>query len=83
MCAMDEILNSINRNQSNANFTATFRVSEGAPGFLAEAYDCAGWTDQDGGSLGSIWVGSTSHANTYGTGSLVSCSASRAIGCCK
>src|SRR3972149_6945092 len=31
MCQAGEILNSINRNQSNVNFTATFRITEGAP----------------------------------------------------
>lgn len=82
VCTMDEILNSINKNITNQNFTATFRVSEGAPGFTAEANDCDGWTSPTSSALGSIWVGSQSHANTYGSGSLVSCSTERAIGCC-
>ena len=83
MCTIDEILNTINQNVSNTNFTATFWASEGAPGYLANANDCDGWTSQTGTYLGSIFVGSTSHLNTYGSGSLVTCSASRAIGCCK
>lgn len=81
MCTMGEILNTINQGVSNENFTATFRASEGAPGFVAEVSDCVGWTVSASG-LGSIWVGSTSHANTYGNGALVSCGASRAIACC-
>lgn len=82
MCTIDEILNTINQNVSNTNFTATFWASEGAPGYLANANDCDGWTSQSGTYLGSIFVGSTSHLNTYGSGSLVACSASRAISCC-
>jgi len=83
MCTADEVLNNINANLSNQNYTATFRMSEIAPGYLANANDCEGWTSAASAYLGSIWVGSTSHANTYGSGSLVSCSAARAIGCCK
>lgn len=83
MCQIGEILNSINRNQSNENFTATFRATEGAPGYLANANDCDGLTSPTASDLGSIFVGSTSHINTYGSASLVSCSAQRAIGCCK
>src|SRR3990167_5380798 len=82
MCQAGEILNSINRNQSNVNFTATFWISEGAPGYLSESYDCSGLTTSLGTSLGSIWVGSTTHLNTFGIGSLVACSAQRSIGCC-
>jgi hypothetical protein len=82
MCQTNEIINSINRNQSNENFTATVWISNGPPGYLSESYDCSGWTTPSGTSLGSIWVGSTSHVNSYGTGGLVNCGASRAISCC-
>lgn len=82
MCTAGEILNSINNNISADNFTATFRVSELAPGFLAEANDCNGWTSPTGTALGSIFVGDPSFVNGYGTGSLVACNAERAIGCC-
>lgn len=83
MCTMDEILKTMNQGSDNTNFTATFRASEGAPGYLANANDCDGWSSQAAADLGSIFVGSTSHKNGYGSGSLVSCSAVRAIGCCK
>jgi len=59
MCQMHEVLNTINANRSIANFTATFRASEGAPGFTANANDCNGWKSADGSALGSIWVGDT------------------------
>ncbi len=83
MCSMDEILNTISNNRSNQNFTATFRASEGAPGYLASANDCEGWTSPSSSYLGSIWVGSKTHLNTYGAGGLVGCNAERAIACCK
>lgn len=82
MCAMHEIMNSINVNNSFANFTDTFRVSEGAPGFTANADDCDGWKSPDTTFLGSIWVSSPSDIQNVGSGALVSCSAERAIGCC-
>jgi hypothetical protein len=83
MCTIDEIIQTINSGVINTNFTATFWASEGAPGYFANANDCDGWTSPSTTALGSIWVGSTSHTNTYGSGYLVSCSALRAIGCCK
>lgn len=80
MCQMHEILNTINANKTLTNFTDTFRVSEGAPGFTANANDCDGWKSEDGSSLGSIWIGNTTNG---GSGSLVACNAERAIGCCQ
>lgn len=79
ICHMAEIVHHISTNQSLVNFTATFRVSEGAPGYLADANDCGGWQGQSGTALGSIWVG---NAADGGSGSLVACNAERAIGCC-
>ena len=79
MCTMDEVLEAQNNNEYS-NFTATFRVSEGAPGYLANANDCSGWKDATTSSLGAIWVGNNING---GSGALVSCSAERAIGCCK
>jgi len=78
MCQMFEMINS-HRIKGIANFTATFRVSEGAPGFTTNANDCIGWRDETGTFLGSIWVGNN---NDGGQGALVACDASRAIGCC-
>jgi hypothetical protein len=83
MCTINEVLNSINRNMSNENFTATFRATMGAPGYLANANDCEGLTTQAAADLGSIFVASKTHSNGYGSGSLVSCGAVRAIGCCR
>ena len=83
MCTITDILNSINQNVSNGNFTATFRVSQGAPGYLANANDCQGWTSGAGTDYGGIFVGSKTHTNTYGAGALVACNADRAIGCCR
>jgi len=83
MCTINEILNSISKNISNQNFTATFRAGMGAPGYLVSANDCEGWTTSVSSALGSIWVGSKSHTNTYGAGGLVGCNALRAIACCK
>jgi len=79
MCQMYDILNTINTNRSISNFGATFRVSEGAPGFTANANDCDGWKSATSSALGSIWVGDTTNG---GSGSLVACNAERAIGCC-
>lgn len=79
MCMMDEIIRTQNLGIYE-NFSATFRVSEGAPGYLANADDCGGWKSADGSSLGAIWVGDTTDG---GSGSLVACNAERAIGCCK
>ncbi len=80
MCQIHEVLSTINSNRSLSNFTATFRVSEGAPGFTANANDCAGWKSAESSALGSIWIGDTTNG---GSGSLVACNALRAIGCCK
>lgn len=79
MCQMFEIINSV-RLKGVSNFTATFRVSEGAPGFTTNANDCVGWRDDTGTFLGSIWVGNNING---GQGALVSCDASRSIACCK
>lgn len=79
MCQMSEILTHINSNRSLSNFTVTFRVSEGAPGFTANANDCGGWRSEIGTALGSIWIGDDT---TGGEGSLVACNAERFIGCC-
>ena len=79
MCQMFEVINTV-RLKGFGNFTATFRVSEGAPGFTTNANDCVGWRDDTGTFLGSIWVGNTDNG---GQGALVSCDAERAIACCK
>lgn len=79
MCQTSEIINHIMFNQSLQNFTATFRISEGAPGYLANANDCDAWQSATGSSLGSIWVADDVDG---GSASLVACNAARAIGCC-
>ncbi len=78
MCQMFEVINSVRLRGFN-NFTATFRASEGAPGFTTNANDCVGWRDDDGTFLGSIWVGNNVNG---GQGALVGCDVERAIGCC-
>ena len=79
MCTTDEVIEVLNLGVYE-NFTATFRVSEGPPGYTANADDCGGWKSDSISFLGAIWVGNSING---GSGALVSCSAERAIGCCK
>ena len=78
MCTMDEVIRQQNNGEYD-NFTATFWVSEGAPGFTANANDCIGWKGDTATFLGAIWVGNVVDG---GNGALTACNNKRALGCC-
>ncbi len=79
-CWAHEIGNHFAYNRSFTNFTGTFWINELAPGFLADANDCGGHTTDAATALGAIQVGNIIDG---GTGSLLTCGASRSIGCCR
>ena len=79
MCQMYEVVKRQNLGEYD-NFTATFWVSEGAPGFTANANDCVGWKGDTATFLGAIWVGNDADG---GNGALTACNNERALACCK
>jgi hypothetical protein len=79
ICQTNEILNTIN-SEDISGFSGTAWIAEGPPGYLADANDCMGFTDDSPTSLGSFWE----FVNTNGgRGWLVNCSVSKPIACCR
>ena len=78
-CQTDEVLNTIN-SEDISGFSGTAWVAEGPPGYIANANDCIGFTNNNPTSLGSFWE----FLNTNGgQGWLVNCSVTKPIACCK
>ncbi len=79
LCQTDEILNTINSGNISG-FSDTAWITEGPPGYMANANDCIGFTDSSPTSLGSFWE---FLATNGGRGWLVNCSVTKPIACCK
>lgn len=78
-CQTHEILNTINT-EDISGFSGTAWIVEGPPGYLADANDCMGFTDNSPTVLGSFWEFISSNG---GRGWLVNCSVSKPIACCR
>jgi hypothetical protein len=80
-CTTGEIFNTIN---TGAGATipsgTTLWVSNGPPGYTANANDCMGWTSAVAGNYGTVWV---KLATGDGFGSLNVCNTARSFACCQ
>ncbi|MDD4287314.1 MAG: hypothetical protein PHO20_01495 [Candidatus Peribacteraceae bacterium] len=87
MCQVDEIISTVGQNLSSFSGMVNGWASMGAPGYTADANDCAGWTSGDGGDLGSWWEFSTDGGVTIesggGKGYLTNCAVAQPIACCR
>lgn len=87
MCQVDEIIATVE--QDMAVFTGKVNgwASMGAPGYTADANDCAGWTSASESFLGSWWEFSSDGGVTVapggGKGYLTNCAVSQPIACCR
>ena len=81
VCTTGEIMNTINSGSSAAIPTGTtLWISNGPPGYTANANDCIGWTSATGSNYGAVWI---KLASGDGFGSLNSCSTARSFACCQ
>jgi hypothetical protein len=78
-CYEVEILNSIKNN--NYSWSGTAWYARGAPGYTANADDCAGWTTNSNVYLGPFW---NWDGNAYaGYGRLTNCAQTKTLLCCR
>ena len=76
LCSVDEMIISI-RLAENVTWSGSSWASEGAPGYLAEANDCSGYTVGSSASLASFWNFDNNKA------SLVNCAQTKSLACCR
>lgn len=79
LCASYEIVDSI-RNGDLAGFTSSAWITNGPPGYLANANDCLGFTSSGGTNFGAFWL---YDSNGGGSGWLTSCSGKKVLACCR
>ncbi len=79
ICQTDEILNTINGG-AISGFTGTAWIANGPPGYMANANDCIGFTNNNPTSLGPFWEFLSTNG---GRGWLTNCSVTKPIACCK
>jgi len=86
-CTVEEmILTSQFKNVSAIlNWSGTFWIIGGPPGYLANANDCLSWTSSAVTSYGRFWDLSalTKATSPEGQGWLTACNQIKALGCCK
>jgi len=81
MCQTDEVISYIHNYSITPLNGLNAWISEGAPGYTANANDCAGWTNNSNSLyLGSFWY---FDSNGGGNGSLINCSLQKSIACCE
>lgn len=76
-CLEVEILKTIT--SGSYSFAGTVWMQKGAPGYIADANDCKGWTSGVPSSLGPFW---NWNAAAAGYGALTPCSTSIPLACC-
>lgn len=80
MCTPDDIMFIIaSQDITYFGSLGTAWVSEGPPGYTANANDCNGWTTNSNTFLGAFWV---FNATTGGAGYLVNCQSTKPLACC-
>lgn len=81
VCTTGEIMNTINSGVGSTIPTgSTLWITNGPPGFTANANDCIGWTSAVSGNYGTVWI---KLASGDGFGSLNGCNTPRSFACCK
>jgi hypothetical protein len=81
VCTADEILYTINSgNSSSIPANSTLWISNGPPGYTANANDCQGWTSSASIDYGAVWV---KLATGDGFGALNRCNLVYKFACCK
>ncbi|HBA36685.1 TPA: hypothetical protein DCZ15_02300 [Candidatus Falkowbacteria bacterium] len=82
VCTADEILYTINSgNGADIPLDTTFWISNGPPGYTANANDCQGWTSASAtADYGAVWI---KLASGDGFGGLNRCSLTYQFACCK
>ena len=87
MCQVDEIIATVEQDMTAFSGEENGWASMGAPGYTADANDCAGWTSADESYLGSWWEFSSDGGVTVapggGKGFLTNCAVSQPIACCR
>ena len=76
-CTQAEIVKDIAA--GNISIEGTYWMARGAPGFTAEADDCAGWNKNASTSLGPFWNFDLPGA---GVGKLTNCEQKKKLACC-
>ena len=83
ICTTEDILTIINNGNISTIPTTTegYWISNGPPGYTANANDCAGFTTSSASFLGAVWY----KYNTYpsGVGALTKCNSTKNFACCK
>ncbi len=83
ICTTEDILTIINNGNISTIPTTTegYWISNGPPGYTANANDCAGFTTSSASFLGAVWY----KYNTYpsGVGALAKCNSTKNFACCK
>lgn len=77
-CLEAEIVRTFIKNQT---ITGTYWMSRGAPGYTANADDCAGWDDNSTTYLGPFWNWDANLG--VGAGRLTNCAQRKKLMCCK
>ncbi|MGM5485189.1 MAG: hypothetical protein ACQEP1_04945 [Nanobdellota archaeon] len=79
LCTETEMINSVN-NKDISSESGLLWVSGGAPGYLANANDCNGWTKNSEDFFGKVW---DFGEGNKGAGYMARCTASLNLACCK
>jgi len=78
-CLESEVVKSISLGYYN--YTGTYWMSKGAPGYTANADDCQGWTSNTNTYLGPFWNWDGNAQAGYGR--LTNCAQTKQLMCCK
>jgi hypothetical protein len=83
LCTVEDILEIVNNGQAITIPTTSvgYWISNGPPGYTANANDCAGFTTSSPNFLGAVWMRNDSYPN--GVGALRYCNATGYFACCK
>jgi len=83
LCTVEDILEIVNNGQAITIPTTSvgYWISNGPPGYTANANDCAGFTTSSPNFLGAVWMRNNSYPN--GVGALRYCNATGYFACCK
>lgn len=81
LCTTGEILNTINTgNRASIPAGVLLWISNGPPGYIANANDCSGWTNGTASYYGPYWSRTSSDD---GSGLVMKCDMAKPFACCK
>lgn len=83
ICTTEDILAIINNGNASTIPTTTtgYWISNGPPGYTANANDCAGFSTSSVNFFGAVWYKYSSYPN--GVGAISNCGATKYFACCK